>query len=232
MARPIVPIVWWNQPARGFFDGGSRGVAGPTGAGWVLYAPPDVSGPSGLKFHDCGYVFLGDVATPNAAEYQALIALLRAALRHGVRHLRAMGDSQLVVRQVCGRTPCRAGYLSGLHAEAQALCRQFETVCIDHVPREGNLEADALSNMAMDSRGSATGVRVSKTKVYRAAHAKARRKGRRSARRKLRRARRRAAEGGRLIRWVSVHPEPRGVGLMAERKLRPARFVQDCLRRW
>jgi probable phosphoglycerate mutase len=76
------------------FDGGARGNPGPAGAGAVL-------------LHDASGAEVGRVctalghATNNVAEYAGLIAGLRAALALGVERLRVLGDSKLVVMQVC-----------------------------------------------------------------------------------------------------------------------------------
>ena len=51
-------------------------------------------------------VYLLFQATNNAAEYEGLVAELTLALSFGVKEIRVMGDSQLVINQVNGECAC------------------------------------------------------------------------------------------------------------------------------
>ena len=88
-------------------------------------------------------------------EYLGLILGLRLALSSGVRgRLNVVGDSQLVVRQVCGEWACNKPHLQQLCAEAKGLVAQLRqlptAVTLEDVRREFNTEADLLSNNSMD----------------------------------------------------------------------------------
>lgn len=98
----------------------------------------------------CLYVRHG---TNNQAEYGALALGLAAALRLGVARLRVLGDSQLVVDQVNGRKRVHNAVLRRYHAQVRALAARFAEFRIEHVYREGNRRADALSNEAIDAGG-------------------------------------------------------------------------------
>lgn len=122
------------------FDGACRGNPGPAGAGYVLEL--------GLaKFSRS--VPMGRVATNNVAEYVALVAGLVAAQRLGVTHLRARGDSQLVVEQVLGRYRVREARLAPWRSKAVALAAGFESFDLAWVPREQNGRADHLARRAL-----------------------------------------------------------------------------------
>jgi ribonuclease HI len=88
-------------------------------------------------------------ATNNQAEYQAVIAALREAIRLGARKVDITLDSELVVRQLSGRYRVKNAALKTLYQEAQELLARLETVTIRHVPRAQNSEADRLANMAL-----------------------------------------------------------------------------------
>jgi ribonuclease H / adenosylcobalamin/alpha-ribazole phosphatase len=90
------------------------------------------------------------VATNNVAEYQGLIAGLRAAAEIGATAVDVRMDSKLVVEQMCGRWQIKNPGLRPLAAQAAKLVREFDTVSFGWIPREKNKRADALANQAMD----------------------------------------------------------------------------------
>ena len=59
-------------------------------------------------------------------------------------------DSELIVRQLEGRYKVKHVDLKPLFAEAKRLIAGFALFDIRHVRREGNKEADALVNRALD----------------------------------------------------------------------------------
>jgi ribonuclease HI len=89
--------------------------------------------------------------TNNEAEYRALIAALEEAAKLGACEVEARADSQLMVRQVEGRYRVKAANLKPLYAKVRALLSGFERWRVVHVPREENVEADRLANMALDA---------------------------------------------------------------------------------
>jgi Reverse transcriptase-like/Caulimovirus viroplasmin len=87
-----------------WFDGGSRGNPGVSGAGAVLHNASGVQVWSGCKY-------LGSKHTNNEAEYTGLVIGLKAALEGGYKRLVINGDSTLVVKQMQGIWQCKAGNL-------------------------------------------------------------------------------------------------------------------------
>ena len=125
-----------------YIDGGARGNPGPAGYGVRV---ENTNGDLKDELH----APIG-VATNNVAEYRGLIAALSYLVEHG--HLNALiySDSQLLVRQMQGRYRVRHPRLVTLYREAKDLEAKCEQVTFKHVRRAENIEADRLSNLAMD----------------------------------------------------------------------------------
>jgi probable phosphoglycerate mutase len=123
-------------------DGGSRGNPGPAGFGAVVLDP---QGQTAARLSR----FLG-VHTNNYAEYQGLLAVLEWALANGVRRLKVVSDSELMVKQLKGQYKVASPALRPLWEEAKKQSRQLEKFEIEHTLRGGNKEADRLANEAMD----------------------------------------------------------------------------------
>jgi ribonuclease HI len=132
------------------FDGGSRGNPGPAGIGIV------VSAADGTPVVTIGR-FLG-VATNNAAEYQALIAVMEEALKIGVKKVRIVGDSELVIKQMRGEYRVKNAALKPLYEKAKGLFAKFQQAKFEHNFREKNELADKLANLAMNKKGEVTDV--------------------------------------------------------------------------
>ncbi|MEU6405952.1 bifunctional RNase H/acid phosphatase [Streptomyces sp. NPDC046985] len=125
-------------------DGGSRGNPGPAGYGAVV-----LDAATGDTLAEAA-AFLG-VATNNVAEYQGLLAGLRAARAlDPAARVRVRMDSKLVVEQMSGRWQVKHPALRPLAAEA---ARVFpgELVAYEWIPRARNKHADRLANEAMDA---------------------------------------------------------------------------------
>lgn len=122
-----------------FFDGCSKGNPGRAGAGAVLY---DASGNE--VFAES--VFAGHSTTNNEAEYTGLILGLNSALKQGITELQVRGDSQLVIRQMQGKYKVNSPKLAPLHKCATTLAAKFAKIEYEHVYRDKNQRADALSN--------------------------------------------------------------------------------------
>ena len=129
-----------------FVDGASRGNPGLAGAG-IYFIGPDGKPFKRLK------KFLGS-ATNNVAEYSALIVAVESAIALGIKRLRVRGDSELVVKQIKGLYRVKSPDLKQLYERVTELVRSFDSFEIGHVRREGNAEADALANEAIDTRPS------------------------------------------------------------------------------
>jgi ribonuclease HI len=123
-------------------DGGSRGNPGPAGYGAVVQDPQGGTAAQLSRF-------LG-VHTNNYAEYQGLLAVLEWAVGHGVRRLRVISDSELMVKQMKGQYKVASPGLRPLFEEAKRRVAQLERFELKHTLRGGNAEADRLANDAMD----------------------------------------------------------------------------------
>ncbi|WP_182544863.1 bifunctional RNase H/acid phosphatase [Halosaccharopolyspora lacisalsi] len=125
-------------------DGGSRGNPGPAGFGAVVW---DSSGRV-LAERSEG---LGS-ATNNVAEYEGLIAGLRAAVELGATEADVRLDSKLVVEQMSGRWRVKHASLQPLARRATELVGRLERVRFEWIPRARNEHADRLANEAMDEQ--------------------------------------------------------------------------------
>ncbi|HEX6347731.1 bifunctional RNase H/acid phosphatase [Umezawaea sp.] len=131
-------------------DGGSRGNPGPAGYGAVVRAAE--SGELlAERFGGLGHV------TNNVAEYQGLIAGLRAAAELGAESVEVRMDSKLVVEQMSGRWQVKHPSMRPLAAEARSVAAGFEHVGYTWIPRERNKDADRLANRAMDEQAGLAG---------------------------------------------------------------------------
>lgn len=125
-----------------FSDGASRGNPGPAGAGAVV---KDAQGNVLAQLKQG----LGKT-TNNVAEYKGLILGLHKAQELGAREVEVRADSELMIRQLNGKYAVKADGLKPLYNEAMALLKSFPKWSAEHVPREENELADAMSNKAID----------------------------------------------------------------------------------
>ena len=125
-----------------YFDGCSKGNPGCAGAGAVLYDPQGAE-----VFAES--VFAGHSATNNEAEYTGLILGLNESLKRGITELQVRGDSQLVIRQMQGKYKVNSPNLVPLHQCASTLASKFSKIEFEHVYRNNNKRADALSNAGL-----------------------------------------------------------------------------------
>src|SRR3974390_274153 len=123
-------------------DGGSRGNPGPAAYGVVIRDP---QGELVAKLKK----YIGQ-NTNNVAEYFGLIAALDYSQTHGVRALRVLSDSELLVKQMRGRYKVKTDDFRPLFERARTVTQPLDTFRIDRVFREQNREADALVNQALD----------------------------------------------------------------------------------
>lgn len=125
-----------------YTDGASRGNPGPAAIGAVI--------------KDGQGRVLGKISrrigrtTNNQAEYQAVIAALEEAIRLGVAGVVIKSDSELVVKQINGRYRVKNPALKPLHQRVRELQSLFQSFAIASIPRRQNIEADRLSNAALD----------------------------------------------------------------------------------
>ena len=107
---------------------------------------------------------LGFLYSNNAAEYEAYLTGLTIALRIRVRHMRVLGDSNLVVSQVKGDFVLREQSLAAYRTWAQRLKLEFQTFSIEYTQRSENRFADALATLGsqIPFKGRDTLVRIGK----------------------------------------------------------------------
>ena len=127
------------------FDGCSKGNPGFAGAGAVIYE-------DGQEIYSKA-VFVGENETNNVAEYTGLLIGMQAAIRLGIRKLVIRGDSQLVIRQMLGEYKVKSPGLLALYQQAKTMGTNFESVIYQHVYRDQNARADALSNEGLSNEG-------------------------------------------------------------------------------
>ena len=122
-------------------DGASRGNPGPAAIGATI---KDEKGRLITRISRR----IG-TATNNQAEYRAVIAALKEAIRLGVKIVDIKLDSELVVRQLSGQYRVKNPVLKQLFKEVKQLAERLEMLTITHVPRNQNTEADHLANLAL-----------------------------------------------------------------------------------
>jgi ribonuclease HI len=123
-------------------DGACRGNPGPGSIGVVI------EGPGGELLKEHGRA-LGE-CTNNVAEFTALSEALDLAKALGGTRLEVFSDSQLLVRQYNGQYRVKNERLRGFLTRIFQQARAFESVTLEHVPRERNKRADRLANLALD----------------------------------------------------------------------------------
>jgi ribonuclease H / adenosylcobalamin/alpha-ribazole phosphatase len=125
-------------------DGGSRGNPGPAAYGCLV------------KDAQTNEVLFKEgktlgVTTNNVAEYSGLVAALAAA--HEIdpnAQIEVRMDSKLVVEQMSGNWKIKHENMKGLVEKARNAFAQSQVKYV-WVPREDNLEADTLLNIALDA---------------------------------------------------------------------------------
>jgi ribonuclease HI len=117
------------------FDGSSTSVS--SGAGVVLTREGGETIAKSFK--------LNFPCSNNASEYEAYITGLAIAHEMGIKHLRVIGDSNLIVCQAKGEFSLKEPSLAPYRALAQKLEGKFSTFEVTHALRSENRYADALA---------------------------------------------------------------------------------------
>ena len=124
-----------------YADGGSRGNPGQAAYGALVCEGETVLIEIAEKI---------GIATNNVAEYQGLIAGIRAANKiDPAAQIEARLDSKLVVEQMSGRWKIKNIPLAKLAMEAKKI-HSPELITFTSIPREENHAADRLVNLALD----------------------------------------------------------------------------------
>jgi probable phosphoglycerate mutase len=123
-------------------DGGSRGNPGPAAFGAVVYENEKIVKEVGAAI---------GVASNNVAEYQGLIAGLKAANEiDPAATILVKMDSKLVVEQMSGRWKVKHPNMKELAKQAFA-SHDPKLVSYQWIPREENSHADSILNGVLDS---------------------------------------------------------------------------------
>lgn len=95
-------------------------------------------------------------STNNVAEYAALVSGLKCCLTYRITPAKVFGDSQLVVNQVTANWRCKSSRLAKYLKRARSLFAQLDErwmetrqIPIEHIERDMNRQADALSRGAL-----------------------------------------------------------------------------------
>ena len=87
-------------------------------------------------------------ASNNEAEYEALLAGLRAVLGMGARDVEIHSDSQLVVNQVQGNFEAWDSWMEAYLQAVKQIMNKFGTAKVTQVGRAQNRHADSLATLA------------------------------------------------------------------------------------
>jgi ribonuclease HI len=112
------------------------------GIGILLVLPSDVSFDFSSR--------LKTYCTNNQAEYEALLFSLELLNCMGVKHVKAFGDSQLVVQQVLEEYQCFDGTLNSYLEKCWGIIHSFDEFSIRNISRVENHRAN---NLAQDTSG-------------------------------------------------------------------------------
>jgi ribonuclease HI len=112
------------------------------GIGIVLVSPSDVSFDFSSR--------LKTYCTNNQAEYETILFGLELLNCMGAKHVKAFGDSQLVVQQVLEEYQCFDGTLNSYLEKCWGIIHSFDEFSIRHISRVENHRAN---NLAQDASG-------------------------------------------------------------------------------
>ncbi|CAN6691976.1 unnamed protein product [Malus baccata var. baccata] len=130
----------WITPWKLYFDGSYTQKA--SRAGIVIINP------QGVHHY---YSFLLDYQrnTNNQAEYEALIIGLEILIELGAMEVEIFGDSKLMINQLNGEYKCRHITMVGYYLATMQLLSYWDSkVSVNHVPRESNLVANEMAQIA------------------------------------------------------------------------------------
>ncbi|XP_070009538.1 uncharacterized protein [Nicotiana sylvestris] len=131
------------------FNGSNPGI-------WTLFT----DGPSNVKRAGLGIVLVPPTGetirqaikchsiTNNEVEYEAMIAGLELERELGINRIVIKSDSYLVFNQMLGTYTAREARMQQYLEKVRDLIRQFQTWKVTQIPRDENVEADALANLA------------------------------------------------------------------------------------
>ncbi len=126
-----------------YVDGASRGNPGPSGIGYYIL---DSTG----QIIEKGGEFIG-FATSRTAEYYAMRKGVDRAIELGLKTVRFISDSLMVVNQLTGIFSIKNQDIIPIYNDIQEKLANFEAVSFTHVSRSENYVADHEANVAIDN---------------------------------------------------------------------------------
>ncbi|MFV0485102.1 MAG: reverse transcriptase-like protein [Candidatus Saccharimonadales bacterium] len=139
--RPDIPTTS-AAAATIYVDGGSRGNPGPSGVGYYIVAPDG-------RVIKRGGEFIG-FSTSRLAEYYALKEGVEQAIELGLKKVRFVSDSLMLVNQLNGLYKVKNRDLFNVYNDVMRLLRRLDSYRVVHVTREKNKDADAEANRVID----------------------------------------------------------------------------------
>ena len=131
-----------------YFDGGSRGNPGPSAVGAVVYDKND-------NLVDQMSLFIGNY-TNNLAEYLALDNVLelikKYRVKYNVQRIILFTDSKLLYSQLKRIWKIKDEEILEVYKKVIKKLKDYETVDLRLITREGNKAADRLVNEALDKK--------------------------------------------------------------------------------
>jgi len=119
-----------------YIDGAALPSRGGSGIGGICYK----YGEKLFSFSE----YIGG-KTNNEAEYLALVKGLDKVINRGIKIIEIFSDSELVVKQINGDYLVKNKRMKELYVMVNELLHQLDFWTLKHIPRENNIEADALS---------------------------------------------------------------------------------------
>lgn len=125
-----------------YVDGASRGNPGLSGVGYCIFSEDGQVLKRGGRF--IGF------ATSRMAEYYALKEGIQQAIDLGLKSVKFVSDSLMVVNQMNGIFQVKNQDIRTIYKDIKVLLNNFEAVAFMHVPRLQNVAADKEANLAID----------------------------------------------------------------------------------
>jgi ribonuclease HI len=125
-----------------YVDGASRGNPGPAGIGYHVV---DVDGHT----IEQGGEFIG-FATSRVAEYYAMRNGINKAIELGLKTVRFISDSLMLVNQLNGIFAIKNQDIIPIYNDIESKLEKFDAVSFTHVSRSHNAIADREANKAID----------------------------------------------------------------------------------
>jgi len=134
-----------EKQLRVYTDGGSRGNPGNAGIGVYITDAND-------QEIEKRYKNIG-IATNNESEYTAALLGIQRAIELGATQIFHYTDSELIVKQLTGERKIKKQELQHLRWQiVELVTKHHISITYEWIPREENIQADRLSNVAMDQK--------------------------------------------------------------------------------